>query len=342
MSDKDINKMDFKGLKNEVQLLRDELAIFKRRFNDTVYNLDADNFGKSFTLEQNKMKTQVEVTSKAIRTMVSNEDLKAYSTIEQTAADITFAVSAEREYVTNLLGTDYYTKEESDTKISASADGVLVDVSKVYKTTSSAEADFKTLDGKISGVSDDVDDLDGEIYSLWTQVDINADGISSIVSKNITAYFESSVKPTNSNTSPVQKSMLCLYDSKYYYFDDRVNTWTLYPADGIKTIFKQTDSGFEFTGDVTIRGAGNDLYIGDGLEDGERNIIFNNGARIRLYQGSSSGYHALLLDASDVTLSQLPSRIFIKNPDKPSTSITLEDYVTSHGAGDGTVVAVFG
>lgn len=39
MSDKDINKMDFKELRNEVQLLRDELAIFKRKYEDFYHNL---------------------------------------------------------------------------------------------------------------------------------------------------------------------------------------------------------------------------------------------------------------------------------------------------------------
>ena len=39
MSDKDINKMNDKELRNEVQLLRDELAIFKRKYEDFYNNL---------------------------------------------------------------------------------------------------------------------------------------------------------------------------------------------------------------------------------------------------------------------------------------------------------------
>ena len=39
MSDKDINQMDFKELRNEVQLLRDELAMMKRQYEDLFYNL---------------------------------------------------------------------------------------------------------------------------------------------------------------------------------------------------------------------------------------------------------------------------------------------------------------
>lgn len=92
MSDLDINKMSFKQLRNEVQLLRDELAIFKRKYEDAIYNLDSDNLGKSFTVEQNNMKAQIKITADAIKTMVSDTDLAAelekYSTITQTASAI--------------------------------------------------------------------------------------------------------------------------------------------------------------------------------------------------------------------------------------------------------------
>lgn len=97
MSDLDINKMNFKQLRNEVQLLRDELAVFKRKYEDAIYNLDNDNFGKSFTVEQNNMKAQIKITADAIKTMVSDTDLAAelekYSTIEQTAERIQTVVS---------------------------------------------------------------------------------------------------------------------------------------------------------------------------------------------------------------------------------------------------------
>ena len=43
MSDLPIDKMDFKRLRNEVQYLRDELAMMKRHYEDLLYNLDDDN-----------------------------------------------------------------------------------------------------------------------------------------------------------------------------------------------------------------------------------------------------------------------------------------------------------
>lgn len=39
MSDKNINQMDFKELRNEVQMLRDELAIMQRKYEDILNNL---------------------------------------------------------------------------------------------------------------------------------------------------------------------------------------------------------------------------------------------------------------------------------------------------------------
>lgn len=92
-----IENMNFKELRTEVQLLRDELAIFKRKYEDAIYNLDSDNFGKSFTVEQNNMKAQIKVTADAITTMVSDTDLatalEQYSKITQTAEAIQTVVS---------------------------------------------------------------------------------------------------------------------------------------------------------------------------------------------------------------------------------------------------------
>ena len=85
----DINKMDFKQLRNEVQLLRDELAIMKRKYEDIIYNLDDSNFSGQFIKEKNDMKTKIEVTAEGIKTKVSNADLKnslaEYTTLEQTS-----------------------------------------------------------------------------------------------------------------------------------------------------------------------------------------------------------------------------------------------------------------
>ena len=97
MSD-NINKMDFKQLRNEVQLLRDELAIMKRKYDDIIYNLDDENFSSRLIKEKDNMKTSIEITEEGIKTKVSKTDLDKslsnYSTIEQTADQIKASVES--------------------------------------------------------------------------------------------------------------------------------------------------------------------------------------------------------------------------------------------------------
>jgi hypothetical protein len=62
----DIDKMNFNQLRNEVQLLRDELAIFKRKYEDIIYNLDNDNFSSQLIKEKEGMKTSIEQTEESI------------------------------------------------------------------------------------------------------------------------------------------------------------------------------------------------------------------------------------------------------------------------------------
>ena len=92
MSD-DISKMNYKELRNEVQLLRDELAMMKRTFEDIIHNLDTDNFSSRFVKEQGDMRTAIEVNAEGIKSTVSKKDLEQYSTIKQTAEQIQNVVS---------------------------------------------------------------------------------------------------------------------------------------------------------------------------------------------------------------------------------------------------------
>lgn len=76
MSDKDINQMDFKELRNEVQLLRDELAIMQRKYEDLFYNLDTENFSGNFLKGINS-----KVSSGEVETMISQsaDEIKLYA-----------------------------------------------------------------------------------------------------------------------------------------------------------------------------------------------------------------------------------------------------------------------
>ena len=92
MSNGNIATMTDKQLRNEVQLLRDELAIMKRKYEDIIYNLDTENFSSRFVKEHDNMKTSIDVTAEGIKTKVSKEDLDGelaeYTTLEQTSKAI--------------------------------------------------------------------------------------------------------------------------------------------------------------------------------------------------------------------------------------------------------------
>ena len=119
MSDWNINNMDFKQLRTEVQLLRDELAIMKRKYEDILYNLDDDNFSSRFVKEKGDMRTAIEqnekeiklsaselgkeisslsVTTKGIRSQVNNVEngeFNGYTLFEQTGSKFSFTGNVE-------------------------------------------------------------------------------------------------------------------------------------------------------------------------------------------------------------------------------------------------------
>lgn len=115
MSDLTIDNMNFKELKNEVQSLRDELAMMKRKYEDILFNLGDENFSGAIIKEKNDMRTQISVNASGIETKVSHDDLNGklekYSTIEQTADAITSVVSKKA----NLKDAQEVTKKDEMT-----------------------------------------------------------------------------------------------------------------------------------------------------------------------------------------------------------------------------------
>ena len=120
MFDIPISKMNDKQLRNAVQLLYDELAIFKRKYEDAIHNLDSDNLGKSFTVEQNKMKAQIKITAEGLKSTVSQSDFETglsncYSEIEQTAKNIRLTVDSLEDSVSEIqINADDITLKVSD------------------------------------------------------------------------------------------------------------------------------------------------------------------------------------------------------------------------------------
>lgn len=162
MSD-NINDMTFKQLRNEVQLLRDELAIMKRKYEDIIYNLDTDNFSSRFVKEQGNMRTAIEVNAEGIKTKVSNEELKNYSTTEQTASLIKNTVTSE--YVDDLLGDTYVTKSVFEQR----SNEIYAEVSENYDDLSGS---ISSVSVKANNISTKVGKMEnGKFgdYTLFTQ-----------------------------------------------------------------------------------------------------------------------------------------------------------------------------
>lgn len=127
MSD-NINQMNLKQLRNEVQLLRDELAIMKRKYEDIIYNLDDDNFSSRIVKEKGDMRTAIEVNAEGIKTKVSKDDLNnslsRYTTLEQTANAIKTQAYASADLSTAIEISDIkYATDKSKTYYIKTADG---------------------------------------------------------------------------------------------------------------------------------------------------------------------------------------------------------------------------
>lgn len=169
----DVNKMELKQLRNEVQRLRDELAIMKRKYEDIIYNLDDDNFSSRFVKEKGDMKTAIEITAEGIKTKVSNEEFE--SAMSQTANEIYAEVSA--------LDSDIST-------ISAKADGISTRVGKLengeYKDFTLFEQTIYgfqfTGDVKIVGVDSNLSL--GNLTSNWEKKAISFNNQATISTYN--------------------------------------------------------------------------------------------------------------------------------------------------------------
>ncbi|MBQ8637147.1 MAG: hypothetical protein IJ423_05670 [Clostridia bacterium] len=241
MFDIPISKMNDKQLRNAVQLLYDELAIFKRKYNDAIYNLDSDNLGKSFTVTQNNMKAQLKIAADAIKAAVTEEDLalelKKYSTVEQTAEAITSTVTAE--YVNTLIGGGYVTNAMMMSQIQQSSEQILLSVSAEYETKADLEEKLKD----------------------YATITLTRDGISAYVQSQ--ANLQNAVTITDlsqaidvGKTYKIQSfnSSGTVIGETYYYYNSLSKSWEKISGDTVYTMFSQTDEGFVLKGNTIIDG----------------------------------------------------------------------------------------
>lgn len=219
MREEDISKMDFNELRNEVQNLRDDLALLKRKYNDTIYNLDSENFGKSFTVEQDNMRAQMKMTAEAIKLKVSADDLQAerkailgitagsisaavkevqddvaskYATLEVTADKITQTVTAA--YINDKIGDLYVTNANFSTLFETSAKGVYAKIEADYEKKEDAKKLSDNVTSLTTNVHNLLNDVD-ELYDGLTEIEIDAGKISTKVT-NLETLNSSMFKQT--------------------------------------------------------------------------------------------------------------------------------------------------
>ena len=294
MSNSNASATEVKQLRDEVQLLRDELAIMKRKYEDIIYNLDTDNFSGRFVKEQGDMRAAIEFNAKGIKTKVSNEEFS--SQMEQTAEAIKTKVSQqEAETLKESILTqtsesintavtevnekfgNYSTTEQTAELIRVAVEGANPDMTGYATTEWTQDAIVNTVNktfitNLVNSEYETKTNASGNYNELESSIEQNADSIEMVVAKNLSATFTMSKIPTKSNNSNVQKGMLCerIYtdgSSTLYYYNGKTEEWEEYPyPKRVSSQFLQTADGFELVGDVKVRG---DLIGAD--YDGDKN-----------------------------------------------------------------------
>ena len=198
MSDMDINRMDFKQLRNEVQYLRDELAMMQRKYEDILYNLDDENFSSRIVKEKGDMKAQIKITEEEISTKVSNDSFE--SAMIQTAAEISTKVSNDSfesamiqtaaEITTKVSNTDLRLELEKYSKITQTAEQIALAVYRVEGSTDEKLQNYATIDVTNSKISAAVtgNNIASKLNNYLTGIEISPNSIKMIDGKEYSVY----------------------------------------------------------------------------------------------------------------------------------------------------------
>ena len=223
MSDYNVNQMDLKMLRNEVQSLRDELAIMQRKYEDILYNLDDDNFSSQLKKEKDGMKASIKVNADTITSEVAkvteatDTKLEQYSTKTQTEEAIKSTVS--KEYVDKLLGDTYVTTSTF--------------TQKANEISTTVTDKYNGLDSKITQTAAGLSASITNLQSDMSTVQQTATELSSTVSSH-----SGSISNISQTASVISQTV---YDMAYGEF-------------GGYTMFEQDSGKFKFTGNVEITG----------------------------------------------------------------------------------------
>ena len=225
MREENIDKMSFKELRKEVQLLRDELAVFKRKYEDAIYNLGSENFGKSFTVAQNNMKTQIQITADAIKTTVSQNELadtlKKYSTTEQTAEAITSTVTAE--YVDTLISDNYVTNATLTTQIKQTSDQILLTVSE----TTVSKVDLNTTLERYSTIDQTADKIESTVTKEYVTNLIGEDYVTGETLDSKLSSYSTIEQTASAITSKVTKEYVTDLVGDEYVTNSELNAYSI-------------------------------------------------------------------------------------------------------------------
>ena len=142
MSSIPIEKMSFEQLRIAVRELSDDLARFKRNYNDTITNLDYDNFSTRLIKDKNGMQSEIKQTAEEISLKVSSEDLSEtllnYTTLSLTDDKIQASATTVKNYVDDEI-------EITKAEIIAESDIILARVGETYETQENAQEKYSEI-----------------------------------------------------------------------------------------------------------------------------------------------------------------------------------------------------
>lgn len=180
MFDKPVEKMDYKELRNAVQILSDEIIRLKKKQAEGIYELGDENFSSVFIKEKKNMKSEIKITADAIKTKVSKTELdgklEKYSTVSQTAEAIKATVT--EEYVDTLIDGTYVKSAILTSELEQTAAGIRATVAATYETKEEADKNYEALNDSIATVdltansfTTRIEDLENFNSSTFTQTE---------------------------------------------------------------------------------------------------------------------------------------------------------------------------
>lgn len=257
MSDNNINNMDVKKLRNEVQELRDELAIMKRKYEDIIYNLDDENFSSRIVKEKGEMRTAIEVNAEGIKTKVSNEEFQSEkmqtaklissevtkldnsisTKITQTEKDIRAEVKKVEEDTKNDINKtleSYTTLAMTEEKISLSASQTETFVTNMLEEEYVTKGELTLTNDAFNVKIRELNANDDDLYSV---ISTTSSKISAVVrgdyTENMLSNYFTGIEITPHQIKMIDDDVYSVYNSAGLRFYDKTNQiegWAIEPS----------------------------------------------------------------------------------------------------------------